>query len=442
MRIINTIKLSFMAYKKQLFFIFTLLSVNVFGQEVFRDTLKITLRQADSIFIQQNLTLLSEKYNIDASKAQIIQAGLFKNITISANQNVINTAYNTNGGRKWFDYTNNGETSVQLQKLFLLAGKRNKQIKLAELTAGKEEQIYFDLLRTLKFSLRNDFYTIYYLKQIINVYDKEIASMSSLIKAYQGQFDKGYISKKELLRLKSSIFTLENEKIGISFQIISSQTDFNVLMNTSNIYYSTLPDTSSLNKLTPENLKLQALIDTAYQHRYDLKIAKSDLNISQMNLSFQKALAVPDLTLSVGWDRNGSYVHNYNFIGAQMDLPFFNRNQGNIKAAKSIIQSNKVKFQGAENQLKADVISAYANAMEINSLYNKFDNKFVSELEVLNEELLKNFEKKNIGLIEFLGYYDAYKQNAVQLNNLLYKRINAFENINFSIGKDIITNLK
>jgi cobalt-zinc-cadmium efflux system outer membrane protein len=56
----------------------------------------------------------------------------------------------------------------------------------------------------------------------------------------------------------------------------------------------------------------------------------------------------------------------------------------------------------------------------------------------LNKEMLKNFEKKNISLIEFLDYYDAYKENAVQLNNLLYNRINAFENINFSLGKDII----
>ncbi len=430
-----------MRYKNLLSFILTLLSVNLFGQEVFKDTLKINLRQADSVFVQKNLTLLAEKCNIDAAKAQIIQAKLFKNITIEVNQNVYNTEYKTNGGREWFDWTDKGETSAQLQKLFLLAGKRNKQIKLAELNASKEEQIYFDLLRTLKFSLRSGFYNIYYLKQILSVYDKEIASMNNLIKAYQGQFDKGFISKKELLRLKSSLFSLENEKIGFSTQMIGSQNDFNVLMHTSNIYYLPQPDKNLLDKFNPENLKIQALIDTAYQHRYDLKLAQSDLSISQMNLSLQKALAVPDLTLSGGWDRNGSFIHNYNFIGMQIDLPFFDRNQGNIKSAKSTIDGNQYKLLGTEDQLKADVISAYANAMETSKLYSKFDKQFMLDLELLNDEMLKNFEKKNISLIEFLDYYDAYKANAVQLNNLLYNRINAFESINFSIGKDIITNL-
>jgi cobalt-zinc-cadmium efflux system outer membrane protein len=428
-----------MLYKNRLFLLlYAFWSVNLYGQEVFNDSLKVTLQQADSIFTMQNLLLLAEKCNIDAAKAQIIQARLFNNPAFTVNQNVINTEYKTNGGRKWVDYSDKGETSVQIQKLFLLAGKRNKQIKLAELTANKEEQIYFDLLRTLKYSLRSGFYNIYYLKQILKVYDKEIASMNKLIEAYQGQFEKGYISKKELLRLKSALFSLENEKIGFSSQLINSQADFNVLMHTSNIFYLPQPDTSAFDKFSPEAFKLQTLIDTAYVHRYDLKMAQSDLSISLLNLTYQKAMAIPDVTLSAGWDRNGSYIHDYNFIGLQMDLPIFNRNQGNIKSAKFIAESSKYKLQSAEDQLKADVISAYANAIETNRLYNKFDNKFVADLDILNEEMLKNFEKKNISLIEFLDYYDAYKENVVQLNNLLYNRINAFENINFSVGKDIM----
>lgn len=428
-----------MTLKNLVFLSLALLSVNLKGQEVFKDTLKLTLQQADSVFILQNLSLLSEKCNINSAKAQIIQAKLYTNITIAATQNVINTEYQTTGGRKWLDLTDKGESSAQIQKLFRLAGKRNKQIQIAELVANREEQVYFDLLRTLKYSLRSDFYNLYYLRQIISVYDKEIASMHKLIDGYQSQFEKGFISKKELLRLRSALFSLENEKIGFTSQIISTQNDFNVLMHTSNLYYLPQFDTGSLTKLSPENLRLQALIDTAFVHRYDLKMAQSDLNINKANLSYQKALAVPDLTISAGWDKNGSFIHNYNFVGLQFDLPFFNRNQGNIKSAKFNLESSQYKVKSAEEIVKSDVLGAYANALETNQLYNKFDNTFMADLDVLNQEMLKNFQKKNISLIEFLDYYDAYKENAVQLNTLLYNRINALENLNYSIGKDIIT---
>jgi cobalt-zinc-cadmium efflux system outer membrane protein len=260
--------------------------------------------------------------------------------------------------------------------------------------------------------------------------------MDNLIAVYQAQFEKGYISKKELLRLKSSLFSLENEKIGYTSQLVSNQADFNVLMHTSNISYVPQIDTTAFTTVALQNFKLQALIDTATQNRYDLKIAKTDVDISQANLSLQRSMGVPDLTLSTGWDRSSG--SDYNYIGVQFDIPIFNRNQGNIKSAKAMVEGSKYGLLSAQDQVKADVVSAYANALENDKIYNSFDKSFVNDMDNLNKEMLKNFEKKNISLIEFLDYYDAYKENAVQLNNLLYNRINAFENINFSLGKDII----
>jgi cobalt-zinc-cadmium efflux system outer membrane protein len=167
-------------------------------------------------------------------------------------------------------------------------------------------------------------------------------------------------------------------------------------------------------------------------------MAQSDLKISEMNLAYQKALAIPDVTLSGGWDRNGSYVHNYNYLGVQTTLPFFNRNQGNIKSAGFIEENSKYKLQNAEEQVKADVITAYSNALETNRLYELFDKKFISDMDDLTREMLRNFEKRNISLIEFLDYYEAYKENQIQINKLMYNRINAIENISYSIGKEIV----
>jgi cobalt-zinc-cadmium efflux system outer membrane protein len=83
------------------------------------------------------------------------------------------------------------------------------------------------------------------------------------------------------------------------------------------------------------------------------------------------------------------------------------------------------------------VTQSYSTLLETEKLYNHFDAKFINDLDVLIDEMAKNFEKRNISLIEFLDYYDAYKDNAVQINNLKYSRINAFENLNFCVGKDI-----
>ena len=415
-----------------------LYSFQGFTQELFKDTVSISLKDAENIFLKKNLTLLAEKYNIDAAKAQIIQSRVWDNPTFNINQNIINTSYKDNGGRELFDFTNNGETSIQIQQLFLIAGKRNKRVQISQLSAQKEEHNYYDMLRTLKYTLRSDYYTIYYLQQTLNVYKKEITSLTKLINVFEAQSEKGYVSKKEVLRLKATLFTLENEKLGYVTQMQNNLADFNVLLQTTNTFYITMPEDLTKSFTSASSLSLQALLDTALLNRTDLLMAQSDIDINEMNYKYQKSLAVPDLTLSAGWDRNGSFIHNYNYIGLQFDLPFFNRNQGNIKTAKFNIESSKLKVQSVKDRVKADVIQAYSVALENDALYKKFDTKFANDMEQLSEEMLKNFEKKNISMLEFLDFYDAYKQNLIQYNNLQNNRLNAFENLNFTTGKDIL----
>jgi outer membrane protein, heavy metal efflux system len=155
-----------MVIRRFIFPLLLLLSVATQGEVICNDSLSIMLLQADSLFLSGNLSLLAEKCNISAVKAQIIQAKLFTNFTISGTNGLFNTEYRVSGGRKWMDLTDKGETSTQIKKLVHLAGKRNKQIEIAELTADREEEVYFDLLRTLKYSLRSDFYNLYFLQQI------------------------------------------------------------------------------------------------------------------------------------------------------------------------------------------------------------------------------------------------------------------------------------
>jgi cobalt-zinc-cadmium efflux system outer membrane protein len=424
-----------MLSKKRLFFSLSILifiSFNSSAQENFKDAKPISIAEADSVFLSRNLLLLAEKYNVDATQAQIMQARLFNNITLNLSQNVYDPER-----KLWFDASSKGETASSIQKLFLLAGKRNKLIKIAELSYNKEEQNYFDLIRTLKYSLRSDFYNIHFLKQTLKVYDKEITSLSKLIDVFEGQFEKGYVSKKEVLRLKSFLFSLETEKQGYLTQLISNLADFNVLLHTSNINYNPQVDADRIKYVSLDSLKLQSLIDTAIIHRYDLMMAQSDVIINKANLSYQQALATPDITLAAGWDRNGSFVHNFNFISMQIDLPFFNRNQGNIKSARFNVESSKAKLMSTIDVIQSDVTQAYANVLETDRLYHRFDAKFVDDLDALAGEMIKNYEKKNIGVVEFLDYYDAYKTNIIQINNLKNNRANAYENLNFVIGKDL-----
>lgn len=156
------------------------------------------------------------------------------------------------------------------------------------------------------------------------------------------------------------------------------------------------------------------------------------------NLNLQKALAKPDVTVGYSYDRAGSYVNNYHAVTVSMALPFFNKNQGNIKIAENQIEANKQYFAHTQNQLENEVLQAFTKAQENERLFRKIDKKFQTDFEKLIAGVLENYQKRNLTLIEFTDFLESYKNTVSQLNTLQNNRIQAFENLNFVVGKKVI----
>lgn len=412
---------------------FTLIS-NIIHAQFSQDTLKLTIHQAEELFIKNNLQLLAQKYSIDSAKANIITAKLFDNPQLG-----IGTGFYDASTSKFFDNTNgNREVYMQLSQLIKTAGKRNKNIQLARTGESITEYQFSDLLRTLEYTLRNDFYNIYYLQQTQKVYDIEIGALQKASTAYSEQVMKGNIAEVDLLRIQSQQYTLQAELVTLQNNIDDVQSEFKLLLRAkATTYIVPVAEMKEEPQQAVSNIPLQSLIDSAYHNRYDLKIANANVTFNQQNLALQKALAVPDFNIDFGYDRLGSYVKDYNNIGVDLPLPFFNRNQGNIKQAKTGVQSSKVQLESMQDAVESQVANAFLGALRAEKLLKSFDPKFEENNSHMVEEVTRNFEKRNISLLQFTDFYDSYKQNVVQLNNLRFNHISQLEQLNFTTGTRI-----
>jgi cobalt-zinc-cadmium efflux system outer membrane protein len=148
----------------------------------------------------------------------------------------------------------------------------------------------------------------------------------------------------------------------------------------------------------------------------------------------QKATAVPDVSLSLNYDKLGGYGTNFLGAGVGFSLPFFNRNQGGIKQARIAIDQSKVQLQSQQDHVESDVATNYKNALRLENLYNSFDPAFKNDFNHLIQEVFKNYEKRNISLLEFLDFYDSYKTNTLQLNTLQLNRVTSLEQLNYVTG--------
>jgi cobalt-zinc-cadmium efflux system outer membrane protein len=402
-----------------------------FAQTPDGDTLRLTLPQAKERFLKNNLSLLTQRYQVDQAKAAIITARLFDNPQFS----IDNVLYNPQT-KKFFDMSHDGgEYSAQLSQLFQTAGKRNKNIQLAQISAQQEQYQFYDLLRTLSFTLNTDFYKIYFLEQSEKVYQEEINSLAITLKAFKEQYDKGNIALKEVLRIQSQLYSLQSEQNDLRDQIQDAQTEFKLLIRASvGPYVSPQNDFGTAEKSIVGQVNYQRLLDSALANRADLKNARSGVDYSNVNLSLQKAMAVPDVTVQLGYDKQGSYIRDYNSAGLAFSLPFFNRNQGAIKQARIAVDASKAQLQSQQDQVESDVATAYKSALRLENLYNSFDPKFKDDFNHLIVEVAKNYQKHNISLLEFLDFYDSYKTNTLQFNNLQLNRVSSLMQLNYATG--------
>jgi cobalt-zinc-cadmium efflux system outer membrane protein len=399
------------------------------------DSTGMTLDSAEQLFLKNNLLLLAQRYNIDAQKALIIQAKLWPNPNLSYARGPVFNIHDENSQVIDAGFFNYAENAGAISQLILLAGKRNKLIKIAEANAKLSEYQFYDLLRTLKYTLRTDFFNIYYLQQSAKVYNKEITALQQVVRAFESQQGKGYIAEKEVVRIKAQLYSLQSEYNDLINQINDTESELKQVLQVKNYYYI-LPqvDVQKAAALDPSNYNLTSLIDTAFKRRTDLQIARANTQISRLNYNYQKALAVPDLTVFLGYDRLGSYVQNFHSVGVSMDLPIFNRNQGNIKSTKAIIQVNQATQQSVEASVEEQIYRALQKAYDNHKLFKHIDPKFMADFDRLLNEVLINYQRRNIGLLDFLDFYDSYKQNTLQVNSIQFNRVSAFEDLNFYTG--------
>lgn len=398
------------------------------------DTVRLTLPQAEQQFSQNNLALLAQQYNVTVAQAQAVQARLIDNPTLYVEQDVLRRRI----ARPTVpEGTASSEAVVTVQQLFSLAGRRKAAGQAAQQGAVVEQYNLQDLLRNLRYQLRTTYYDVFYKQQTLRAYTTEIASLTRTVGLYQTQFEKGNIALKEVIRLRAFLFTLQSERQVLLNDVASDQADLHVLLrDASGSQIVPVVNTDRTRDLSLNGYSEQQLIDTALVRRTDLNARRATLVQQNLNLKLQQKLATPDLAVGYTYDKAGSYINNYNALTLGIAVPVFNRNQGNIQAAKAQIAGSKLLVDQQQLIVQSEVHQAYQLAARNDELYQSTD-RDTAPFARLMVGIEQSYAKRVLSVVEYLDFFESYKNNLVQLNTLRANRVRAFEQLNFAVGKPV-----
>lgn len=390
------------------------------------DSIVVTIQQAEEIFLKKNLLLLASRYEVDAARANEIQEKLYPNPVFSTEL----ATYGDN--RKWFDIGRRGQKQFGLDQLILLAGKRNKRVQLAREQTREADLAFYDLLRTLKYELRANFYTQVYATELAAQYTEQLQMLQQLIDSYEHEAGRRNVSLKDAVRLKSEYIQLSADRNAIIMEALNAQQTLQLLLDTT---ANIVPSKERWSGRALPSREL--LLEKARKERADLRIKYSQLKQEELNYRLQKSLAVPDITVGAGYDQNGNYISNFYSLRAAIDLPVFNRNQGQIRQARAQIRIAQLEKDYKELSIEKEIYGSYARLREAEKEYQLSQQSFNKDFPDVNRSVIENFNKGNMSMLEFMDFFQNYNTAIRQVNELRKQRRLAWEELEFVTGGTI-----
>lgn len=406
-----------------------LLMIRVWTGVAQEGVVRLSLDDALERFAACNLSLIAERYHVDMAEAQVTQAKLFENPVVSFEQNV----YNRNNG-KYFDLGKEGEAVVEIEQLIYIAGQRNKRVRLEKLNKEMAVYQFEEVIRTLRGELKEKFVDLYYTRKSLSVYDREIGYLSTVLDVYKEQNAKGNVSLLEKSRIQALLLSLKQERNGISNEAVALEGDLRLLLGLKREEVpEPLFDESALDRIELEKLPL-AELSARMAGRPDLKQAEAGIRASEADVRLQRSLAFPEVSLKGAYDRAGNFCNNYFAIGLSVSVPLFNRNQGNIKSARLSVLRNNTLAEQARRQADNELFACYTKLAKALELYRSSDYELERDFDRIIEGVNAGFRKRNISLLEFIDYYEAYKETCLQLYEMKRDVVMAAEGLNTIVG--------
>ena len=352
----------------------------------------ITLADAVSLFLRQNLQLVAGRYDIDLADAEKLTARLRPNPEFSATFDDLPTDFSG-------PFFKEQEISYGVSQTFELGGKRRKRIDVANKNSDVARAQFQTTVWQLTNDLKKKFYAVVLAEDLLKLAHENQQTFGEVLKHTNDLFQLGEISGLDLRRL-------EVEKFKFDTDVANSERDYEISVRDLRVtlggdYQATEVEVTGTLDYQPYQFSFVELRDKSLAARPDLKAAQLSEVAADSSIRLQDAQRIPDFNLGVGLKR--IVVDNLYSFGIGFTLPVFDRNQG--ERVKALTQKKKAQNDQRilTNQVVSDVDKALT-AFEIQKkrveLYRTGVLTKVDDIQNLTEFSLKAGEASTLELLD------------------------------------------
>ena len=373
---------------------------------------KINLSEAVNLAIKNNIDFQANKLDTEIAKNNIKVANKLQNPDFDIFYNFGSAG---KGNPQLFGMTE----TIEIAK----RGARKKLAK-ANYELAKENLNFYEF--DLKMDVREAYINLVAAKSILKSLQEQQKLLKELLTIAQRRYEAGAAPEIDVIQAEIALNQMTTQVNTAKVNVKSATFEFNKTINPKDktyLKFDTVDDLFRNNFIDLEtpNPKSQmpefeTIAEDSLKNRFDIKIAKQQINVAEKNLTVIARQRIPDLEIqggygyqSKGMSDDGRFKSGAYAGASLVNLPLLYAYRPEIKNAKLEVEKAELNYISTKNKALKDLNNAYEKFVTAQMNLNFYNDKLLKNSDEMIRVSKRSYEVGKSNLTSLIVMEQSYK---------------------------------
>jgi len=391
-------------------------------------TVKVSLDDAIQMALQHNHNLLAARTMIQQSEAEETTANLRPNPVLIGDAQFLPIFQPSNFSADYID--NIAQFDLGVSYLFERGKKRQHRLQAAkDVTAVTRSQVA-DNERSLTFSVASQFVGVELAESTLELATEDLKSFQNTVDIGEARYKAGDIGEGDLLKIKLQLLQFQTDVSAAQLARMQGLSDLRQLLG-----YESVPqnyDVAGAFDYQPVKGNAEDFQAKALQSRPDLRAAQLGVVAANSQRELQESIGKRDFTGQVNYTHIG-YLNDVSLFG-QIQMPIFDRNQGEIARAGFVITQAQEQEKFATGQVLTDVRDAFENLHTNDEIVQLYRSGYLDQAQQSRDISEYAYRHGAASLLDFLDAERSYRATQLAYRQALASYLLGLEQLREAVG--------
>jgi cobalt-zinc-cadmium efflux system outer membrane protein len=389
---------------------------------------KITLDDAIQMALAHNHTLAAARSTIDQSEALETTANLRPNPVLLGDAQFLPLFHPDQASA---DYVNSAaQFDLGVSYLFERGKKRQHRLAAAKDQTAVTRSTVADNERGLAFQVATLFTNAQLAESALDLAQQNLKSFQNTVDISKERYRAGDISDDNYLKIKLQLLQFQSDASQAKLARVQALSDLRQLLGRESVPLDY--DVAGAFDYQPLSAKMEDLQAKALATRPDLRAAQQGVTSANSQYELAKANGKRDVTAQISYTHTAT-VSTASLFG-QIQLPIFDRNQGEIARTHFAITQAQEQENAASDQVLTDVEDAYEGLQSNDQIIQLYRSGYLDEAKQDRDISEYAYKRGAASLLDFLDAERSYRATELAYRQSLAAYLLALEQLREAVG--------